>query len=71
MGKKEIKLGKYKHFKRKEYQVIGTARHSETLEDLVVYKEIGKDQLWARPKEMFFQQVEKDGKKVSRFILEK
>jgi len=59
MSVEEIKLGKYQHFKGGLYEVIGVARHSETLEELVVYKalydspEFGKDALWARPKELF------------------
>ena len=54
----DIRLGKYKHHKGKFYEVIGVARHSETLEELVIYKalyeskEFGKDTLWARPKSM-------------------
>ena len=68
-----IKLGKYKHFKGGLYEVIRIARHSESLEELVVYKalydipEFGKDSLWVRPKEMFLEKVELDGKNVSRF----
>ncbi|MCX6818572.1 MAG: DUF1653 domain-containing protein [Candidatus Aenigmarchaeota archaeon] len=70
---KEIKLGKYRHYKGKFYKVIGTARHSETLEELVVYKalyaskEFGKNALWVRPKKMFLENVVIGGKKVLRF----
>jgi len=70
---KDLKLGKYQHYKGKFYEVIGVARHSETLEELVVYralydsKEFGKNALWVRPKKMFFESVIVDGKKVSRF----
>ena len=55
----EIKLGKYKHYKGKLYQVIGVARHSETLEEMVVYRalynseEFGKNCLWVRPLRCF------------------
>jgi len=68
----EVKLGRYKHFKGKPYEVIGIARHSETLEELVVYKalyesEYGKNALWIRPKKMFLETVEKNGKKIPRF----
>jgi hypothetical protein len=69
----EIKPGKYKHYKGKEYLILGVARHSETLEELVVYKalyesqDFGKDALWARPKEMFVEKVMVDGKEVPRF----
>jgi len=69
----EIKPGKYKHFKGKMYEVIGTARHSETLEELVVYRalyespEFGKNALWVRPKAMFLEKVKVDGKELLRF----
>lgn len=50
MVNKNIKLGKYRHFKGKEYEVIGVAKHSETLEELVVYKAIyGDGQIWVGP----------------------
>jgi len=71
--KDEIRTGKYKHYKGKEYEVVGMARHSETLEELVIYRalyrseEFGENALWARPKDMFFEDVEVDGKKVPRF----
>ncbi|MEK7138290.1 MAG: DUF1653 domain-containing protein [Patescibacteria group bacterium] len=47
----EIRLGKYRHFKGNEYEVIGVAKHSETLEDFVLYKDGG---FWVRPRQMFF-----------------
>jgi len=63
-----LKLGKYKHYKGKEYEVIGVARHSETLEELVVYRALyGNHDLWVRPLKMFIEEVEVDGKKVPRF----
>jgi len=63
-----IKLGKYKHYKGKEYEVVGQARHSETLEDLVVYRALyGDFDLWVRPLKMFNEEVEVEGKKVLRF----
>lgn len=68
-----LKPGKYQHYKGKFYEVIGEARHSETLEDLVIYralydsKEFGKNALWARPKKMFLEKVKVEGKKVPRF----
>lgn len=68
-----MKLGKYKHYKGGMYEVLGVARHSETLEELVVYralydsKEFGKNSLWVRPKRMFCESVEVDGKTISRF----
>ena len=58
-----IKLGKYQHYKGKLYEVIGTAKHSETLEDFVVYKalynseEFGKNALFIRPKKMFLESM--------------
>jgi hypothetical protein len=63
-----IKLGKYRHYKWNEYEVIGVVRHSETLEDLVVYKALyGNYDLWVRPLNMFLEEVEVNGKKVKRF----
>ncbi|MFA5188971.1 MAG: DUF1653 domain-containing protein [Patescibacteria group bacterium] len=66
--KPQIKLGKYKHYKGKDYQVIGLARHSETLEELVVYQALyAKKQIWVRPVKMFLEKVEVNGKNVPRF----
>ncbi len=68
-----IKLGKYRHFKGGEYEVIGIAKHSETLEDLVIYKNLhaSKDfpigTMWVRPLKMFAEKVEKDGRVMDRF----
>ena len=63
-----LKLGKYKHYKGKEYEVLGVARHSETLEELVVYRVLyGKYDLWVRPLKMFMEEVEIDGQKRLRF----
>ena len=63
-----IKVGKYKHYKGKEYEVIGVARHSETLEELVVYRALYGDRgLWVRPLKMFIEEVGINGKKVPRF----
>lgn len=65
---KELKLGRYRHFKGKEYEVIGVAKHSETLEEMVVYKALyGEGQMWTRPLKMFLEEVEVDGKRVPRF----
>lgn len=68
----DIKLGKYKHYKGNFYEVLGVARHSETLEELVVYRalyesEFGKNALWVRPKAMFVEKVMVEGKKIPRF----
>ncbi len=66
----EIKPGKYKHFKGGEYQVLGIAKHTETLEDLVVYKPLYDDplaKLWVRPISMFSDTILVDGKEIQRF----
>ena len=63
-----LKVGKYRHYKGKEYEVIGIAKHSETLEELVVYQALyGERGVWVRPVKMFFEEVEVDGKKMPRF----
>lgn len=70
MNNSEIKIGKYKHFKGHEYEVIGIAKHSETLEEFVVYKALyGDGGLWIRPVSMFLEIVERDGKTIPRFEL--
>lgn len=69
----KVKLGKYKHYKNKMYEVIGIAKHSETLEEMVVYRavynseEFGSNALWIRPLKMFVENVIVDGKEVPRF----
>ncbi len=64
----ETKPGRYQHFKGKFYEVIGTAKHSETMEELVVYRALyGDKELWVRPKNMFLENVTVEGKKVPRF----
>lgn len=63
-------LGRYRHYKGGEYEVIGIAQHSETLEKLVVYKPLYNDSgLWVRPLGMFLEEVEWEGKRVPRFQL--
>ena len=65
-----MKLGKYKHYKGKFYQVIGLAKHSETLEDFVVYKCLHNNHLstlWVRHKKMFNEIIEVNGVKIKRF----
>jgi len=66
--KSQIRLGKYQHYKGKEYEVIGVAKHSETQEEMVVYKALyGDHDLWVRPFKMFLEQVEINGEKIPRF----
>ena len=63
-----IKPGRYRHFKGKEYEVLGVARHSETEEELVVYRALyGDFGLWVRPVSMWNEAVERDGKTFRRF----
>jgi len=75
---KNLKPGIYEHFKGKQYEVIGVAHHSETLEELVVYRALygggpstmssgPNGDLWVRPLDMFLETVERDGQKFPRF----
>lgn len=65
----DIKKGRYRHFKGKEYEVIDVAYHSETLAPMVVYRALyGEGKLWVRPAEMWNETVERDGKIFRRFI---
>ena len=65
----EIKLGKYKHFKGNEYEVIGVAKNSETLEETVVYRALyGEKELWVRPASMWNEIVEKPEYTGPRFL---
>ena len=58
----EIKPGRYRHFKGKEYEVIGVASHSETLEPMVVYRALyGEKGLWVRPAAMWHERVDREG----------
>lgn len=66
----ELKLDVYQHYKGGRYRVIGVAKHSETLEDLVVYKALYENEmskLWVRPLKMFLEEIEVAGKKIPRF----
>ena len=64
----EIKLGKYRHFKGGEYEVVAIALHSETQEEMVVYRALyGEGTTWVRPKSMWNETVERDGKIYKRF----
>lgn len=70
MQNQQIKLGKYRHFKGMEYNVIAIAKHSETLEDMVVYEALYDNKvskIWVRPLKMFLETIEKDGKTFKRF----
>lgn len=64
-----LKLGKYRHYKGKDYEVIGVAKLEETLEDMVVYRPLYASEfsLWVRPLSIFTEQVEIDGKTTPRF----
>jgi hypothetical protein len=63
-----IRMGRYRHYKGNEYQVIGVARHSETEEPMVVYRKLyGDGSMWIRPLEMFEQHVTIDMQSVPRF----
>ena len=63
-----IKPGRYRHFKGREYEVIGVAKHSETREEMVVYRQLyGEHGLWVRPASMWEETVERDGKTYKRF----
>lgn len=63
-----IKPGKYRHFKGNEYEVIGIANHSETMEPMVVYRALyGEGGLWVRPASMWDETIERDGEIYKRF----
>ncbi|MCF2619337.1 DUF1653 domain-containing protein [Oscillibacter valericigenes] len=63
-----IKPGRYRHFKGNEYEAVGLAKHSETLEELVVYRALyGERGLWVRPAAMWNETVERDGVTCRRF----
>lgn len=64
-----LEPGRYRHFKGQPYEVIGTARHSETQEELVVYRALyGEGGLWVRPRAMWDEHVERDGYAGPRFV---
>jgi hypothetical protein len=70
---KKIQKGKYRHYKGKFYEVLGTVIHSETLEEMVLYKalykskDFGVNTLWVRPAKMFLEIVKIEGKMIPRF----
>jgi len=64
----DLKPGKYRHFKGGEYELIGIAKHSETLEPMVVYRALyGEGGLWVRPARMWTETVDRDGYHGPRF----
>jgi hypothetical protein len=64
----EVRQGRYRHFKGSEYTVLDVALHSETMEEFIVYRpEYGDRALWVRPKQMFLETVETEGRIVPRF----
>lgn len=66
--KYNVQPGRYRHFKGNEYEVLGMARHSETEEEMVVYRPLyGEGGLWVRPAAMWAEEVERDGKRQPRF----
>jgi len=68
VGNNMLKLGKYRHYKGNKYELVGIAKHSETLEELVVYRALyGNHDLWVRPLKMFLEEVEVKRKKIPRF----
>lgn len=70
MGAELVKGGLYRHYKGKMYRAIDIVRHSETLEEMVLYETLYENELgriWVRPKEMFLGEIELDGRRVRRF----
>lgn len=64
----ELKIGRYRHFKGKEYRLLLVARHSETEEPMVVYQALYGDRgFWVRPASMWCETVERNGERVPRF----
>lgn len=65
-----IALGRYRHYKGGEYEVVGVVRHSESLEPLVLYRPLhGNTGMWVRPFSMFIEHVEHEGRRQPRFSL--
>ena len=65
------KKGIYRHFKGKRYELVDIAKHSETLEEMVVYRALyGDGGMWVRPLSMWTEKVEKNGKIYTRFVPE-
>lgn len=69
MYMEQIKIGRYRHFKGNEYEVLYLARHSETLEDMVVYRALyGEHGVWVRPAAMWNELITRDGETKRRFF---
>ena len=65
----DIKPGRYRHFKGREYEVLGIANHSETMEEMVVYRALyGEHGLWVRPAAMWNEQLDREDYSGPRFI---
>lgn len=70
-AKERIKTGRWRHFKGNSYEVVGIAKHSETLEPMVVYRALyGEGDLWTRPVSMWLENVTRDGRTFPRFVYE-
>lgn len=68
MHNKKLPIGRYRHYKGPEYQVLAVVRHSETEEELVLYKPLyGEQELWVRPLAMFLETVTINDQKIPRF----
>ena len=64
-----LKIGEYRHFKGGRYELIAIAKHSETCEEMVVYRALyGEGQIWVRPLSMWEEEVEYQGERVKRFV---
>lgn len=64
----DAQVGRYRHYKGGEYELVGTVRHSETLEPMVLYRPLcDQSGMWVRPYAMFFEQVEFEGRMQPRF----
>ncbi len=68
-AKETIRPGRYRHFKGREYEVLGIARHSEDESPMVVYRPLYNDSgLWVRPADMWNETVIRDGRTYTRFV---
>ena len=68
LSSQKLRLGRYRHYKNKEYEVLGIARHSESEEEMVVYRTLyGEFGLWVRPLSMFVETIEINGRFIPRF----